>query len=365
MSNEVKYKWELSARDKKGIQWLYNRENINQLCYAHAKAERLMRFSNVVPTTKKVNIFSTLKTATVDVNWTMIKNTAPSAADNEASNIFRLEIHNDGQKVFDKLKRHRQSILSNTVNYEAKVKIANDINAGAISKFRNLEKDFIFIRNTGATIVCASAGVIAATGVTTIGGISVAASTAGGTTLGVGATLKGIAKFQDTGSIAAATVESAGEVLLYCCGLKEAAVAGNAAKEFFYGIFTKVAVEGCKSYISGDSLGQAMAAAAVEKYVPLGNLKDGLNKFIKQLPCAAIVSGVSKTAVESAHSMVMDASKDAVKNAKPIPWTPKRPDASPKVRYVDDGYLNSKTGPKTGPGADEHYVKTFCLRPAR
>ncbi len=335
------YTWEVRF-DKEGKAWEVNFENINQLCYAYARAKGLRELTTVEKSTESVNLLWSLNTATVNVNWKVLKSTVGSEAYLTVVEIQKKLLAN-GNDAIERLKRLRQQTRSDTVNYEASVKVANEINQGAIKKFDNLAKDFATIRNTGATFVCTGAGVV--------GGV------AGAVALGAGATLKGIGKYQDTGSIAEATVETFGEILVYCTGIKAAKATGKVA-QFFYGVFTNVAVEGCKSYASGNSLPEAATAMIIEG-LPLdkigGESMKKLKEHIGKSSHAAVINATGGTLISVGKDKTKDGGKAAVKYL-----TSKRPNASKNLKFLDDGYINLKTGP----AGDDQYVKTFCIRPA-
>lgn len=257
-----------------------------------------------------------------------------------ANDIFK-SLSSNGQDTLQVLKRYRQQTRSFINSYEANLKIADAINKNAIEKMGNLAKDFSTVRNTGAAFLCSSAGVI--------GGV------AGGVGLAAGATLKGVGKFHETGNVGAAVVETASEVLVYCCGIKAGMTGASAAKEFFFGIAVKAPADLCKSYVSGDSLPKAMASALFET-IPLGAAKGKLQELVKKAPCTAIVKTTDAQKLmgeamgETIQSTTMEQTKNYALNPK----------ASNNLKFVDDGYLNFKASP----AEDERFVKRFCLHPA-
>ncbi len=327
--------------DRTGKKFLYNDDNVFQVCWAWENNANLANYSVKTERTSLGNICS------LDANTTWILDHFGKkfvSRNKEVESIFQNE---GGEAAIRKLVETRMQAKRYLNVYFDKV---STVQAQNVAVMKQMDR-WIFgakaVRDMGASIVVVGSSVVTMP----------AAAAAAFLTAGSG--IKAYGKYQDTGNVGAAAVEFVCEmgVGMLAVGAKAAGTLSK-AESFCVTVFAKLPAEAVKSAVGGDSLAQTVATTLTAGAFPY--VSGFVKGIVQKVPVPAIFKEVYKgskglqefaeSAIGVVEGKIEDIVKDGVKNT--IAGTGKNP--AVKFNVLKGSHIASSS-------ADEEFVRKYCI----
>jgi len=259
--------------DNYGTQFAVDWETVARLNSSYHRSDYQWGLSTVTKMSESAwyNPFSWSlpTTKTVEVEWPKVRERAKYASYADMD-YFRGLASRDMRAVAEEVRYQVEQTSANLAQFKRQLKEVQIENAAAIEEsvddYEGLIEAAKFVRDTSADIV--------------VVGSTIATGGAAAGLLGAGSVMKGIAKYQDTGSAGAALLQGGGTLFLGSFKIGGAKLTAGAEYTL---IIAKGALEAGTSLVAGDSFG-----TAVEK----GSLKiasAGAAQFVFSAPLAKTV----------------------------------------------------------------------------
>ncbi len=189
--------------DNYGAQFAVDWETVARLNRSYHLSELQWRLSTVTETSESAwyNPFSWSlpKTKTVEVEWPKVRESGKYASDGDMEH-FRQVASSDMRAVTEEVQYQVEQTSVNLAQFKRQLKEVQIENASAIDESVNDYEGLIeasrFVRDTSADVV--------------VVGSTIATGGAAAGLLGAGSVMKGVAKYQDTGSAGAALLQGGG-----------------------------------------------------------------------------------------------------------------------------------------------------------
>ncbi len=331
--------------DKRGKLWQFNGDGVKQQCFAWARAEGIYHAMGVEETPVQTGMMTTINFSSVVFSGYIVENYIQGPGFNEWSNAC-FGHKRDFQGLFDHLVELRSRARNKQRAAANKFGDVSDSNRDVLIQLMGQEAAAKFVRDTANTAL-----------------VSLSAVATGGTALallGGGATLKGVGKYQDTGSIGAAGVEVTFELLFGVINLKT--FGADKVAKAAVAILCLPGAEMCKSIVGGDSMTKGLVNGLMEAVIGGGLpfLKD-----VSKLAVPVLVKALRCVNTEAVTSLVEGAGMDNMKNAagdyadQKVNEAASRNSAipgSPKLKFAEHSFIESID-------ADRQYITKYCLKP--
>lgn len=234
--------------DNQRTQFAVDWETVARLNRSYHRSEFQWRLSTVTKMSESswYNPFSWSlpTTKTVDVEWPKVREHEKYASDADIAH-FRQVASSDMRAVAEEMQYQVEQTSANLVQFKRQLKDVQIENATAIEASVNDYEGMVeaarFVRDTSADVV--------------VVGSTIATGGAAAGLLGAGSVMKGMAKYQDTGSAGAALLQGGGT--LFLGAFKIGGTKLTAGAEYTL-IIAKGALESGTSLVAGDSLGTAI-----------------------------------------------------------------------------------------------------------
>lgn len=330
--------------DRTGKKFLYNDDNVFQVCWAWENNAKLANYTIKTDKTPLGNIYS-LNANSIWILDHFGKNFISRYK--EVEGIFQ---NAGGEAAIQKLVEIRMQAKRYLTIYFDKLADTQARNKESLSQMKRWVVGAKAVRDIGASIVVIGSSVIT---------MPAAAAAA---LLTTGSGIKAYGKYQDTGNVGAAGVEFVCEMGVGMLAIGAKAVGTlSKAESFCVTVFAKLPAEATKSAVSGDSLAQTAATMLTAGAFPY--VSDCAKSLIQKVPVPAIFKEVYKgskglqelaeVAVGAAEGKIEDIVKDGVKNK--IGGKGKNP--AVKFNVLKGSHIASQS-------ADEEFVRKYCISKA-
>lgn len=234
--------------DNYGTQFAVDWETVARLNKSYHRSELQWRLSTVTKMSESTwyNPFSWSlpTTKTVEVEWPKIREHEEYASDGDMAQFRQLAVR-DMRSVAEEVQYQVDQTSVNLAQFKRQLKGVQIENATAIGEavddYEGLIEAAKFVRDASADVV--------------VVGSTIATGGAAAGILGAGSVMKGVAKYQDTGSAGAALLQGGGTLFLGAFKIGGSKLTAGAEYTL---IIAKGALEGGTSLVAGDSLGRAI-----------------------------------------------------------------------------------------------------------
>lgn len=339
------------VRDGRGKEYLYNPDNITQICWAWQKNASLVNFN------ENVREFGGAKFYTLNPNAMWIGNHYHNNFSTHEPQIEKSFLKENADQAIRQLISLRQQADQYRNAYFNKVDDVAQKNKASLGYLDNWILGLQTARNLGATIVVVGSSVI-----------TMPAATAAAL-LTTGAGIKGFAKFQDTGNIGAAGIEFVCEVSvgLVASGAKAMGTAFSTGEKVCVVLFAKIPAEAAKCAVGGDSLSTFASNSLVDN-IGLPGLKMGIGKLLGQTPLPAIfkelgggasdrLKQLTQTGLGVIENLLDDNTKSQVNKLYNSTCSAKGSNPNKvKIDSLKASHIDSATG-----SSHEDFVRKYCI----
>lgn len=234
--------------DNHGTQFAVDWEAVSRLNNSYYRSEYQWRLSTVTKMSESAwyNPFSWSlpTTKTVEVEWPKVREYGKYASDGDMAH-FRQLASTDMRAVAEEVKYQVSQTTANLAQFKRQLKDVQIENTAVIeasvNEYEGLIEAARFVRDTSADVV--------------VVGSTIATGGAAAGLLGAGSAMKGIAKYQDTGSAGAALLQGGGTLFLGAFKIGGAKLTTGAEYTL---IIAKGALEAGTSIVAGDTFGTAI-----------------------------------------------------------------------------------------------------------
>lgn len=332
------------VKDGKGNQYLYNSDNIFQLCWAWEHAAKMANYQITEQKTPLGSIYS----LDSNTNW-ILKHFGQTNFKSQEHIVDGLFINQGAEVAINKLATLRHQTKRYLQIYFDKLEKANQQNASALKNMDRWVTGAKVVRDTSATIVVVGTSVISMP------------ATAAAALLTAGSGVKAYAKYTDTGNVGAAGVEFVCEmgVGLIGVGVKAAGAAVSTAEQVCVVLFAKMPAEAAKCAASGDSISQSAAATLTTGVLSFAG--EGVTNLLKKIPIPVAFQETFKKesvqeSLETLKGVVENWIEDKAKDQAKSMVSGKGSNKDVDFEKLKASHINSHNG-----GADEEFVRKYCI----